>query len=159
MRRKLNYHRHAGRTERQARSVAALFRPAWRRRCVPSATKFRTRPADAGLDFAAEDGCVFLALHATYGETDSAKQLDFLGVPTRAANAEASRIAFDKVLTKQKCIAAGCRRQEFLTADSRGCPADELSPPVVVKPSRQGLSVGLQFVKRVEDWRPPCRKR
>jgi D-alanine-D-alanine ligase len=26
-------------------------------------------------------------------------------------------------------------------------------PPVVVKPVRQGSSVGLRFVDRVEDWR------
>jgi D-alanine-D-alanine ligase len=97
---------------------------------------------------------VFLALHGTYGEDGTVqKQLDFLGVPYTGCDAEASRIAFDKVLTKQKCIAAGVPTARFLTADSPGVPLPKnLSPPLVVKPSRQGSSVGLQFVKRVEDW-------
>ena len=45
---------------------------------------------------------VFLALHGTYGEDGTVqKQLDFIGVPYTGCDAEASRIAFDKVLTKQ----------------------------------------------------------
>src|ERR1017187_7600808 len=97
---------------------------------------------------------VFLALHGTYGEDGTVqKQLDFLGVPYTGCDAEASRIAFDKVLTKQSCIAAGVPTAKFLTMSSAASvlPKDFL-PPLVVKPSRQGSSVGLQFVERVEDW-------
>ena len=51
---------------------------------------------------------VFLALHGTYGEDGTVQgQLEKLGVPYTGCDAEASRIAFDKVLTKQRCIEAG----------------------------------------------------
>ena len=97
---------------------------------------------------------VFLALHGTYGEDGTVqKQLDFIGVPYTGCDAEASRIAFDKVLTKQKCLQARVPTAKFLTVNSAAAvlPQDFL-PPLVVKPSRQGSSVGLQFVERVEEW-------
>jgi D-alanine-D-alanine ligase len=97
---------------------------------------------------------VFLALHGTYGEDGTVqKQLDFLGVPYTGCDAEASRIAFDKVLTKQHCIKAGVPTAKFLTVNSAAAALPKFfSPPLVVKPSRQGSSVGLQFVERAEDW-------
>jgi D-alanine-D-alanine ligase len=97
---------------------------------------------------------VFLALHGTYGEDGTVqKQLDALGALYTGCGAEASRIAFDKVLTKQSCIEAGVPTARFLTANSPAAPFPEnFSPPLVVKPARQGSSVGLHFVERVEDW-------
>ena len=97
---------------------------------------------------------VFLALHGTYGEDGTVqKQLDRLGVPYTGCDAEASRIAFDKVLTKQRCVKAGVPTAKFVTVTSAGTPFPEnFSPPLVVKPVRQGSSVGLQFVERVTDW-------
>ena len=97
---------------------------------------------------------VFLALHGTYGEDGTVqRRLDELGVPYTGCDAEASRIAFDKVLTKQSCIDACVPTAEFRTVDSLLSPFPaNLSVPLVVKPSRQGSSVGLQFVERVADW-------
>ncbi len=101
-----------------------------------------------------ETDAVFLALHGTYGEDGTIqKRLDELGVPYTGCDAEASRIAFDKVLTKQSCIQAGVPTPKFVTVHSAAEPFPEnFSVPLVVKPSRQGSSVGLQFVERVEDW-------
>jgi D-alanine-D-alanine ligase len=98
---------------------------------------------------------VFLALHGTYGEDGTVqKQLDELGVPYTGCDAEASRIAFDKVLTKQSCIEAGVPTAKFLTAHAATADFPEnLSLPLVVKPSRQGSSVGLKFVEDAEGWR------
>ena len=97
---------------------------------------------------------VFLALHGTYGEDGTVqKQLDRLGVPYTGCDAEASRIAFDKVLTKQCCVKAGVPTAKFVTVKSAATPFPEgFAPPLVAKPVRQGSSVGLQFVDRVEDW-------
>lgn len=97
---------------------------------------------------------VFLALHGTYGEDGTVqKQLDRLGVPYTGCDAEASRIAFDKVLTKQSCLKAGVPTAKFVAVTSPGAAfPDNFSPPLVVKPVRQGSSVGLQFVERVADW-------
>jgi D-alanine-D-alanine ligase len=97
---------------------------------------------------------VFLALHGTYGEDGSVQaRLDELGVPYTGCNAEASRIAFDKYLTKQRCIAAGVPTARFVVVDSASASWPMgWDPPVVLKPVRQGSSVGLQFVERVSDW-------
>lgn len=97
---------------------------------------------------------VFLALHGTYGEDGTIqRQLDELDVPYTGCDAEASRIGFDKFLTKEKCVAANVPTAKFLVLDSAstGWPQG-WEPPVVLKPVRQGSSVGLQFVERAEDW-------
>ena len=97
---------------------------------------------------------VFLALQGTSGEDGTVqKQLDELGVPYTGCDAEASRIAFDKVLTKQSCIEAGVPTAKFLTVQAATADYPEnLSPPLVVKPARQGSSVGLKFVDGIEGW-------
>ena len=102
----------------------------------------------------AKTDVVFLALHGTYGEDGAVqKQLDELGVPYTGCDAEASRIAFDKVLTKQSCIQSGVPTAKFVTVQSALADFPKnLSLPLVVKPSRQGSSVGLQFVERAGDW-------
>jgi D-alanine-D-alanine ligase len=101
-----------------------------------------------------ETDVVFLALHGTYGEDGTIqRQLDKLGVPYTGCGAEASRIAFDKILTKKRCIDAGVPTPRFVVVDSLSTPWPMgWKPPVVVKPVRQGSSVGLQFVDRVVDW-------
>ena len=93
-------------------------------------------------------------LHGTYGEDGTVqRQLEKLGVLYTGCDAESSRIAFDKVLTKQKCIEAGVPTARFVVMDSpkTSWPMG-WNPPVVLKPVRQGSSVGLQFVERVEEW-------
>ena len=103
---------------------------------------------------------VFLALHGTYGEDGTVQeQLDKIGVPYTGCDAQASRIAFDKVLTKQRCVEAGVPTAKFLVIDSADTPWPRgWQPPVVVKPVRQGSSVGLQFVERVSDWADALRE-
>jgi len=117
---------------------------------------------------------VFLALHGTYGEDGTVQQqLDGLGVPYTGCDAEASAIAFDKIRSK-----GAFARNNVPTAKYWWCDAlfdtqgDELSrgiklwaqgaagqvfseaglhAPLVIKPSCQGSSVGLQFAERPED--------
>lgn len=97
---------------------------------------------------------VFLALHGTYGEDGTVqRQLDKLGVPYTGCDAEASRIAFDKFLTKQHCVQAGVPTARFALIESASASWPMgWNPPVVLKPVRQGSSVGLQFVERVSEW-------
>jgi D-alanine-D-alanine ligase len=97
---------------------------------------------------------VFLALHGTYGEDGTVqKQLDRLGVPYTGCDAEASRIAFDKVLTKQSCIECGVPTARFAVLNSpKAAMPENFAPPLVVKPVRQGSSVGLRFVEQAGDW-------
>jgi D-alanine-D-alanine ligase len=101
-----------------------------------------------------ETDAVFLALHGTYGEDGTVQaQLEKLGVPYTGCDSGASRIAFDKVLTKQRCVEAKVPTAKFLVVESGKTPWPlGWQPPMVVKPVRQGSSVGLQFVERVADW-------
>ncbi len=97
---------------------------------------------------------VFLALHGSYGEDGTVqRRLDKLGVPYTGCDAESSRIAFDKFLSKQRFVAAGVPTPSFelITSPNASWPMG-WNPPVVLKPVRQGSSVGLQFVERVSDW-------
>lgn len=97
---------------------------------------------------------VFLALHGTYGEDGTVqRRLDELSVVYTGCDAEASRIAFDKVLTKQRCQEAGIPTAKFVVLNSAKAPwPKDWQPPLVVKPVRQGSSVGLQFVESTVDW-------
>lgn len=97
---------------------------------------------------------VFLALHGTYGEDGTVqRRLEELGVPYTGCDPEASRIGFDKFLTKQCCVAAGVPTARFTLIDSAAAnwPIG-WNPPVVLKPARQGSSLGLRFVERVSEW-------
>ncbi len=99
-----------------------------------------------------ETDVVFLALHGTYGEDGTVQaRLEELGVPYTGCDAGSSRVAFDKVLTKQRCLAAKVptARFEVLRVPQPGLPAG-WKPPVVLKPVRQGSSVGLHFVSQPE---------
>jgi D-alanine-D-alanine ligase len=111
-------------------------------------------PVDREWKLPAGTDVVFLALHGTYGEDGTVQaQLDELGVPYTGCGAEASRIAFDKVLTKQRCVEAGVATARSMVFNSANSPWPRgWNPPVVLKPVRQGSSVGLQFVDRVADW-------
>jgi D-alanine-D-alanine ligase len=117
-------------------------------------------PKDGTFTLPAQTDVAFLALHGTYGEDGTVQgQLEELGVPYTGCDAESSRIAFDKVLTKECCIAAGVPTAEHLVIDSAETPWPRgWKPPLVVKPVRQGSSVGLQFVESVSDWSPALRE-
>jgi D-alanine-D-alanine ligase len=97
---------------------------------------------------------VFLALHGTYGEDGVVQdELDHLGVPYTGCGAEASRIAFDKVTTKERCIKEGVPTARYIVVRAPETPLPAtLQLPLVVKPVRQGSSVGLQFVDELAQW-------
>lgn len=117
-------------------------------------------PKDGTFTLPDKTDVVFLALHGTYGEDGQVQQqLEKLGVPYTGCDVESSRISFDKVLTKQRCIDAGVPTAKFVVVKTDKTPWPRgWQPPVVVKPVRQGSSVGLQFVDRVSDWSAALRE-
>jgi len=117
-------------------------------------------PKDGTFVLPKKTDVVFLALHGTFGEDGVVQgELDKLGVPYTGCDSEASRLAFDKVLTKQRCIEVGVPTAKFVVVESEKMPWPMgWQPPVVVKPVRQGSSVGLQFVDRVADWSDALRE-
>lgn len=111
-------------------------------------------PQMAGWTLPSGTDVVFLALHGTYGEDGTIqRELDGLGVPYTGCDAEASRLAFDKILTKQKCEAVGVITAPYaVVRTAMALLPPGLRLPLVVKPARQGSSVGLKFVNREEEW-------
>lgn len=96
---------------------------------------------------------VFIALHGTFGEDGGAQaRLKALGIPYTGSGVEASAAAFDKLLTERALLNAGIPvpRSETLTA---GQPRT-LPLPVVVKPPREGSSVGCHLVFDESEWDP-----
>jgi len=115
---------------------------------------FELDPREPGWRLASGTEVVFLALHGTYGEDGTVQtELEKLRIPYTGCDAEASRIGFDKALTKDRCVAAGVPTARSLVLETAKTPWPMgWNPPVVIKPVRQGSSVGLQFVERVEEW-------
>jgi D-alanine-D-alanine ligase len=98
---------------------------------------------------------VFLALHGSYGEDGIVQgELEKLGIPYTGCDSESSRIAFDKVVTKERCLARGIPTARYaVVADANSPLPAGLKPPLVLKPVRQGSSVGLQFVNAASEWK------
>jgi D-alanine-D-alanine ligase len=111
-------------------------------------------PRDETWVLSPETDAVFLALHGTYGEDGTVQsRLEERGVPYTGCDPAASRIGFDKVLTKQRLLSTGVPTARYAVFDSFvGDWPSGWNPPVVLKPVCQGSSVGLQFVERTADW-------
>ena len=99
------------------------------------------------------DRC-FIALHGRHGEDGSVQgALELLGIPYTGSGVLASAIAMDKVMTKRVWIAEGLPtpRYVWLAPEDRGrervrSVPDELGLPLIVKPPREGSSIGITKV-------------
>jgi len=95
---------------------------------------------------------VFIALHGGYGENGGVQaDLDRLGVPYTGPGAAASRITIDKIATKRVLEAAGVPTAPYEVLE-RGDDRLTLPLPVVVKPPRDGSSVGISKVAEPGQW-------
>lgn len=93
----------------------------------------------------------FVAMHGRFGEDGTIQALlRRQNLRHTGSSPEASRRAFDKSLSKPIMAAAGIPTPafEFLRRDERRT----LPLPVVIKPVRQGSSVGVARVRAEEDW-------
>lgn len=87
-------------------------------------------------------------IHGTFGEDGQLQKiLEERGIPYTGAGLASSKVAFDKILSKEKFIAAGVAtpRSQILKLD--GSDTLSLNLPVVVKPPREGSSVGVHIVR------------
>ncbi len=117
-------------------------------------------PRDGAWHLPSGTQVVFLALHGAYGEDGTLQgELDRLGVPYTGSDAEASRVAFDKVLTKERCIAAGVPTARFtVLKTATALWPTGWQPPVALKPVRQGSSIGLEMVAAADELEPALKR-
>ena len=97
----------------------------------------------------------FIALHGRFGEDGTVQgALELLGIPYTGSGVMASSIAIDKVMTKRIWLSEGLPtpgwQQVSSGADSEAAFA-QLGAPMIVKPAREGSSIGLTKVMRLED--------
>jgi D-alanine-D-alanine ligase len=88
----------------------------------------------------------FITIHGTFGEDGQLQQiLEARGVPYTGDGVEASRAAFDKILSKEKFREHDVVTPEWEVIEVGQRPT--ISVPLVVKPARQGSTVGVVIVK------------
>ncbi len=97
----------------------------------------------------------FIALHGRFGEDGTVQgALELLGIPYTGSGVMASSISIDKVMTKRVWLAEGLptpkyrllRRGAYSREQVLKVP-DDLGLPVIVKPAREGSSIGVAKVQ------------
>ncbi len=92
----------------------------------------------------------FVTIHGTFGEDGQLQQiLEERGVPYTGDGVEASRAAFDKILSKEKFREHDVVTPEWEVIEVGQRPT--ISVPLVVKPARQGSTVGVVIVKNASE--------
>lgn len=145
----------SGRLDRD-REAALLFRPVGK---VPPVAHVDRRPQGGQgprdlkwiSDLAGTD-LVFLALHGGAGEDGRIQAvLEVAGLPYTGSGPAASAVTMDKDLSKCLLRAAGIPTPDWLMAPVTARQVDRvLGFPVIVKPSRQGSTVGLTLVEEAD---------
>ncbi len=107
-------------------------------------------------EFAAEQfDHAFVILHGRYGEDGTIQgALDLLGVPYTGSGVMACALAMDKWRTKLVWQASGIPTPQFemLTGESNfDETAKSLGLPLIVKPAREGSTIGLTKVSDASD--------
>ncbi len=94
---------------------------------------------------------VFNALHGRFGEDGCVQGLlELLNIPYTGSGVMASALAMNKIFARQLFAAAGLAvARSVVVRRGAGCALADLPfpLPVVVKPSREGSSVGITIVK------------
>jgi D-alanine-D-alanine ligase len=114
-------------------------------------------PAERDLSELKREGFqrCFIALHGRFGEDGTVQgALELLGIPYTGSGVMASSISIDKVMTKRVWLAEGVptprytllRRGAYDRQQVIGIP-DDLGLPLIVKPAREGSSIGVAKVQ------------
>ena len=116
------------------------------------------RPDDMRILDRRDVDVFFLALHGEFGEDGQLQQVfEDRGLIYTGSGPEASRLAFDKVVSKQLLARAGVPVAPGVEFTGSTEPAEldrqlrELGERLVVKPIRQGSSVGVHIVGSRQD--------
>ena len=124
-------------------------------------------PIDPGADLVttlreARPDVAFIALHGPGGEDGTVQELlEILGIPYTGPGVAACALAMDKVAAKHEMRAAGIPTPDWVAfnatafrelgaADALEEIEERLGFPLVVKPARQGSSLGVEFAEAKE---------
>ncbi len=117
-------------------------------------------PAQRDLSELKRDGFerCFIALHGRYGEDGTVQgALELLNIPYTGSGVMASSIAMDKVMTKRVWLAEGLPTPRYVLLGKaqieQVSTADliaDLGLPMIVKPAREGSSIGVTKVTQAD---------
>ena len=118
-------------------------------------------PAERDISELKKDGFArcFITLHGRFGEDGTVQgALELLGIPYTGSGVMASSMAIDKVMTKRVLLSeslptpryALLRQGVYSPAQVAALP-DTLGLPLIVKPAREGSSLGLTKVNTRAD--------
>lgn len=98
---------------------------------------------------------VFNVIHGTFGEDGVLQEyLESIGIAYTGAGSESSRLAFDKIASKACFKKSGIPTPDYEVIDVRGgLEVPRMTYPYVVKPPREGSSVGVHIVRNPDDRR------
>jgi D-alanine-D-alanine ligase len=110
----------------------------------------------ANLAVVREADVLFLALHGGRGEDGTIQTLlEMVGVPYTGSGRLGSAMAMDKDISKRLFQAAGVPTAGWVMAPAARSQVErQFGWPVVVKPSKQGSTVGLSVVKTAGEYDP-----
>ncbi|MBL9158086.1 MAG: D-alanine--D-alanine ligase [Verrucomicrobiales bacterium] len=97
----------------------------------------------------------FNVIHGTFGEDGQLQaEMERRGIPYTGARRVSSETAFDKVLSKQRFLDAGVitPASEVIYASKSDQSSAAIGIPCVVKPPREGSSVGVHLVRSADQW-------
>ncbi len=94
-------------------------------------------------------GTAFIALHGRGGEDGTIQgALELMGIPYTGPGVLASALAMDKIMTKRVLLAKGIPTPGYAElGPGRYDAALDMDLPVVVKPNREGSTIGISVVK------------
>ena len=105
---------------------------------------------DENFELSHDVDLAFLTIHGTFGEDGQLQQiLEDRGVAYTGDGIEESRIAFDKILSKERFRENNVTTPDWQVVKSGQRPTIPL--PIVVKPPRQGSTVGVVIVKNARE--------
>lgn len=108
-----------------------------------------------GFELPAGTDLAFNVIHGTFGEDGQLQaELESRGVPYTGARRTSSETAFDKVLSKRRFLEAGVLTpvSEVIFASKTSDVPGSIGIPCVVKPPREGSSVGVHLVRSPGEW-------
>jgi D-alanine-D-alanine ligase len=108
--------------------------------------------------------CAFLALHGRFGEDGTIQgMLELMRIPYTGSGVLASALALHKIMSKKFFLCEKIPTPRFEVFQREEIKKDHLKKislplPVVVKPAREGSTIGISIVRRDEELGPALKK-
>ena len=130
---------------------------------------YQVQTIDVGYDIAEvlmreKIECAFIALHGKFGEDGTIQGLlELMRIPYTGSGVLASALAMDKIISKKIFFSEAIPTPAYEAISRETLERDpgmkiSLPLPVVVKPAREGSTIGVSVVKQEEELLPALKK-